>query len=170
MSKVNNSNSKLKELCYCSECNYDLRKGTLLNKKPTETEIKYQHFIDLTIENGYNSIANYSFLFINGIQLLAKRLRSSKKNNSFRHCTLKHFNINLSIIDKNFSYWSLEERRETLFIIYMLLENYPNVISNIFESGSVMMTGIYGEKERIPYWLENLLIHKPINSNFYFPL
>lgn len=163
MTNTNDSISNELSLKYCSECFYDL--SSAINEvKPTKLDIEYQLFINNTINNGYNNITNYSFLFIKGIFLLAKRLRSSKKNNTFRYSVLKNINKDLTIIDRDFKFWNLIERQRTLPIIYSILLEFPNRISNIMDKGNVNLSSIYGERERIPYWLENIIINRPFTK------
>lgn len=159
MSDVNISIVEQRLLCFCHNCGYDLRETEVI-KSPSEKEIKYQIFIDETIKKGYNELSQYSFLFLKGIFIMANKLRSNCKNNQFRKAILRNLNIDLPTINTSFRLSNIEQRRETLNIIYLLLEEYPNKLNNILESGNVTTSRIHDDRESIPYWLEENIVFR----------
>ncbi len=158
-----------KELCFCSECGHDLRSDIERIEEPTKRETAWQCLVNETIENGYNVFTPYSFLFFKGVFLLVKRLRSNTKNNLFRLIVEKELNMVLPILKGDLRFWTIDDRRETFYLIYLLLEEYPNKLNRVFERGGITMTKIYGERERIPYWLEYNIIYQDKKSNFINP-
>ena len=61
-------------------------------------------------------------------------------------------------------FWSINQRRETFNLVYKLLEDYPNKLNNVFQKGGITMTKIYGEREKIPYWIEHNIVYQDKKS------
>lgn len=142
----------------CSNCNTDLRTYQPA-RKPTELELSYQRFIDESIKKGYNHLTGYSFTFIRVLLSLALRLRSSSSNNRFRETALQYYNIPKSFIDKEIRYWSINERRETLSLVYSMFHDYPVSLSKILSEGKVMKAYLVKDNDYVPFWFEKLLVY-----------
>lgn len=140
-----------KPIYICYNCNQDLRKytPTLL---PLPLEIKYQKFIDLTIQLGYNKICSYSFFYLYTLLYLSYKVRGLSKNNRFKEAILSinHKASNYPTIKEHIKYWTIEQRLETLPFISHLLNN-PSRLKKILINGKVHKSYIDQDKI-LPYW------------------
>ncbi len=156
--RTNTSTMDFRPLHYCSFCNADLREYSP-TRKPTTEELAYQKFIDSTIENGFNSITQYSFTYINMLLHLASRLRSGSKINRIRDVT-----VGLGLIPTpaqtripEIRFWSIEDRLTMLPLVYRIMEDYPNTLHKLLQKGNVKKSYIKKENSDLPFWFETLL-------------
>lgn len=147
-------------LHYCSFCNTDLREYSPA-RKPSADELKYQKFIDSTINNGFNSITQYSFTYINMLLHLASRLRSSSKINRFRDVAIALGLITTpeQIWHKETRFWSIEDRLTTFPLVYRIMEDYPNTLHQLLQKGKISRAFIKREDSNLPFWFDKLLYY-----------
>ncbi|MFC3159849.1 TniQ protein [Chryseobacterium arachidis] len=141
----------------CWNCEIDLAKIELAN--PSNAELQYQKFMDITLKMGYNQFTNYSFSFVNGLILLCRSARGSQANKFNRNLNdllTNKYNIKLSQLNNEVGFWSLEERQETLPVIYKFLTDIGNIQE---ELGYFKLSKSYLStySHDIDYWLISLL-------------
>lgn len=153
--RINMSNNvstiDFKPIYLCYNCNQDLRKytPTLL---PLPFEIKYQRFIDSTIQLGYNKVCSYSFFYIYTLLYLSYKVRGQRRNNRFKEAILSinHKLKKSSTIKEHIKYWTIEQRLETLPFIAKLLNN-PLKLKKTLINGRVHKSYVDQDKV-LPYW------------------
>jgi hypothetical protein len=139
-------------LKYCS-CGHDLSIKNKLDLPPTEVELCYQKFIDMTMENGYNSISNYSFLYFNGLILLATKYLSFSNRNKFRVCLMGFHNREYLPHEKyDFGLWEIENRRTALIDVFLLLQHYKGDLTEFFNDHYITKTRFFSYAN-FPFWI-----------------
>lgn len=162
--RVNMGGNKIKStmefesMNLCSNCRVDLSSFKNISK-PNLLEIEYQKFIDFSIENGYNKIANYSFTFFRVLFLLSLRLRRDTKTNRFKSYVEETYKVKFENYPLNISSWNLEQRRATFPFVFRLLKNYPEEMQNILFEGKVMRAYLVKDDQDLPYWFEKLFYY-----------
>lgn len=141
----------------CWNCQTDFAKIEL--PKPTNFELQYQYFIDLTLKKGYNRFTNYSFSFVNGLILLCRSARGSRKNKFNRNLNAllqERYKVELLPLSTEVGLWSLEERRQTIPVIYNFLEDIPNIQQEL-DYYKLTKSYLSTSSHTIDYWLISLL-------------
>lgn len=139
-------------LSYCSNCEFDFTLSKLT--KASDNLITYQKFIDTSIENGFNDVTHYSFLFIKGLLVTAQRLASTRKKNPFKEIVQKEFNYNIDDLNKIINLWSFEERLKILPIAFDLLYNNKEILIEVIARHRLGKTYI-SDSKKLPFWFDN---------------
>lgn len=118
--------------------------------------IKYQKYINKTIEQGYNSHTQYSFEYFNVLfSILRKSRSSSKKFIRVREAFIKEFGIKSNEYTIHNFELSLKQRRELLPIIYKLLSDIDNSFVPFCEKHFIRFSDIKSDGQPLPYWIYN---------------
>ncbi len=157
----NSGNQSIPDLSFrfslCWYCKMDL--STFELTQPTSLEIEYQNFINRTLNNGFNHYTNYSFSFINGLILLCRTARGTRKNKfnkNFTTILANEYNLHLSPIKEETGFWSLQERKETLPFIYKFIKDFT-VDKGIPQHLNLTRSYLTIYKQDLDYWLISLL-------------
>lgn len=160
---LNNLSGNISDILYPQslrfcQCGHDLSIISIYDMPPTEIEIEYQNFMDKTINNGYNHITQYSFLFLEGFNLLVKKYLHNCKNNRLRESLTKKLKRkNLPSGKKDLGLWSLEERRLAILDIYTLFKDYPHSL-NVFLIENKIYKSYIRNNNNYPFWLIDNMI------------
>lgn len=141
----------------CYNCEIDFAKIQL--SRPSTTELQYQMFMDITLKKGYNRYTNYSFSFVNGLILLCRSARGSRLNKFNRNLNdllADKYNVRLSPLQTEVGFWSLEERLETLPIIYKFITDNSNIQKEL-DFFKLSKSYLSASSHDIDYWLISLL-------------
>ncbi|WP_330442629.1 TniQ family protein [Flavobacterium sp. C4GT6] len=141
------------DLNSCYKCLRDITKTDKIYAD--DDSIKYQKYINNTIDFGFNDLTQYSFTFFSVLHELEHKLYSrSKKWNKFRIEVEKYRSI--SMLNKNLN--RIKSREESLLITYELLESWPQKFIN-FLSGRKLTYSDFSKDFRDipPFWFSNVL-------------
>lgn len=141
----------------CWYCKMDL--STFKLPKATDLEIQYQNFINLTLDIGFNHYTPYSFSFINGLILLCRAARGTRKNKFNQKLSIilgNTYNFNLSPIKEETGFWSLQERKQTLPIIYKFITDFTTE-KDLPQDLNLAKSYLTIYNKNIDYWLISLL-------------
>lgn len=141
----------------CWNCKIDFTQIEII--KPTSLEIQYQIFLNNTLKDGFNQFSNYSFLFVNGLILLSRSARGTKLNKFNKNLSsllLEIYNIDFKQIKNETGSWSLDERKETLPVIYNFMRELPHHDKSL-EYFKLSKSYLTTYNKNIEYWIISLL-------------
>lgn len=138
-------------LYVCWKCHYDLRRFKQV-KLPAKV-IKYQEYIDDTIERKYNQHVDYSFLYFDVLHLFLKRVQSSSNLwIRIRDAFVKEFKLKNQELYKRSLFPSYQLRSEILPLIYKLLEDWPHYFISFCKKYSIRYSDFSRGDTQLPYW------------------
>lgn len=140
-------------LYLCWNCFHDYREDIL--KISNKSEIyEYQNYIDQTIENKFNNLTQYSFLYFKVLHHLSNKLIANGNTTSRIKLTAeKYFNYKYN--HPNYNQYDLSNRKEILIISFSILKDWPNQFLNIFSNSNVRFSDISRDIDNLPYWFES---------------
>lgn len=140
----------------CWKCHFDLRtQYTTIDKN--SLVIKYQKYINETINKGYNNHTQYSFTYFSVLfSLLRKSRASSSKFFRVREAFIKEFSIDSSEFCTHNFELSLALRREILPLIYLLLSDAQNLFIPFCVKHFIRPSDIKSDGMTLPFWIYNL--------------
>lgn len=146
----------------CWNCDFDFRKinHPVINKH----HLKYQRYIDKTIENGYNKHTQYSFLYFNILFLFLQKFRTTSGNwNRVHSALMSEFKIENNIITKldykAYQLSPLSLRTELLPIIFFLLENWPIRFTKFIKKHKLRYSDFskdLNHRDPLPFWFQTV--------------
>lgn len=155
--ETGNKNSILSlPISHCYHCLYDI--GNHNSSIDNNSLImKYQKFINNTINNGYNSICQYSFQYFHVLNWLSRKAHTkSLKWNRIRLAIENQYDIKF---DPTFSLSNnLLERKKVLLSIYQILSDWPKEFFKTFNKKGIRYSDFSKDNNSIPYWLHKELI------------
>ena len=150
---TNSSIMHFKPLYLCSECKYDLRETPLVSH-PTEKDLRYQRYINETINNGHNDCCMYSFSYLKVLVMLAQKIRSQRGKNRFRDIIIYYYPLLKDLGSGNekseIYYWDVNERRRILPFSFYLLQDKV-LLNKLMIEGNVHKSYLDPENQ-FPYW------------------
>jgi len=143
------------ELWVCWKCNSDLR--NFIDPVDNDVVLRYQNYIDRTIQQGYNEHANYSFHYFQVlIPLAAKILSMSKNFGRIRNAVQSYFQVEIT---HNNYFNELKIRREVLLYAFLLLENWPERWLYIIDKYNIRYSDFSKDlRWDVPFWFKKTFI------------
>lgn len=153
-SSINNSTSACKSLKMC-ECNFDLS-NSIIDNNVSEFELKFQNYINSTLQKGYNNHTNYSFLFFKGLSTLAYSIMRNNKKNKFCNYFKNELKFDFEVTSKKITEWDITERSNAYIMAFYLLSDWPIRIIQIFKDLKINKTDFY----YLPYFIEKQILFR----------
>lgn len=123
----------------------------------TSDNLLYQNYIDTTISQGFNDKAKYSFTYFQILYLFQTRIYTkSKVWSRIKNAIEKEFSyrINNEFLFSDSS--NLDQRRESLYISYFLLDSWPNRFIDFYIKYDLNFSEFTKDKD-LPFWFTNIL-------------
>lgn len=152
---TNKNSTLIKSSITTCKCGYDISKFSF-PLSPSQLEIDYQKYIDLTIINGFNNHTQYSFTYLTTLMFIASMIKKMVKSPRYRRKLNKIYPNLIIDIEVPSNKWTLSDRQHLLPIAFYLLENFPNHIKDIFPKKYALKK----EFGQLPYWFEKELIFR----------
>lgn len=135
----------------CWNCSFDLRKTT--QTLATTLEIEYQHYINKSINLGYNNHSQYSFLYIKVLLIFLNKINTKSKNwNRVKNAIIKEYLLEKDITNLTFNIQSISNRILLLPIIYKLLQKWPINFVLFCKKNKIRYSDFSKDNNDIPYW------------------
>ncbi len=150
---------EFKPLSLCHKCNYDLSNYSD-QEIPSNFELEYQKYIDNSIVCGFNDYCNYSYLYLEVLLLLARKIRTSSNNKRFKNLMEKLYAVEFEQVNprRYLNYWDVKLRTKTLPFVFLFLQKDKAEIKELFYKNKVTKSYI-SYAQNIPFLLENLFAY-----------
>ena len=137
---------------------YNCKKSICQIFIPASSEnLNYQKYVEATILNGYNDKAEYSFSYFQVLHLFQTRIYTkSIAWMRVKYAIEREFSHKLNNKTWFSNFNDLDQRRESLYITYYLLESWPNRFIDFYNKYNLNYSE-FSKDKNLPFWFTDVL-------------